>query len=160
MTTYEIKVLTGDRAGAGTDSNTQIILLDGSGKKTKPATLDNWFRNDFERNQTDVFTINDETDIPEVTEIQLRRDEAGLFSDWFVEKVEVTNQKSGKTSVFPILRWIRPGVDTYFGRHDTFLPQFDPRSKQRNFELEEKRKLYEYEEKIPKLPVQVTIMIR
>ncbi|XP_056021362.1 allene oxide synthase-lipoxygenase protein-like [Ostrea edulis] len=155
MTTYDIKVKTGDRAGAGTDANTQIVLLDNSGKKTKPATLDNWFRNDFERNQIDVFTIIDDTDIPEVTEIQLRRDEAGLYSDWFVEKVEVTNQKSGKTSVFPILRWIRPGVDTYFGRHDTFLPQSDPRPKQRNSELEEKRKLYEYEEKIPNLPVQI-----
>ncbi|XP_061173092.1 polyunsaturated fatty acid 5-lipoxygenase-like [Saccostrea echinata] len=155
MTTYEVRVKTGDKLGAGTDANTEIVLLGSSGKQTEPAILDNWFKNDFERGNTDVFTIQDKKDIPEVTEIKLRRDKAGLFSDWFVEKVEVTNQKSGKTSIFPILRWIRPDVDLYFGRHDVSLPQFDPRPQQRSAELEEKRKLYEYEEKTPGLPVQV-----
>nr|XP_011425972.2 allene oxide synthase-lipoxygenase protein isoform X1 [Crassostrea gigas]XP_019922364.2 allene oxide synthase-lipoxygenase protein isoform X1 [Crassostrea gigas] len=155
MTTYEIKVKTGDRFGAGTDANVEIVLLDGSGKQTKPANLDNWFRNDFERNQLDVFKIKDDTDIPEVTEIKLKRDQAGLFSDWFVDKIEVLNQKSGVTSVFPILRWIRPDVDLYFGKYDTFLPQYDPRPEQRNAELQEKQKLYEYEEKFSGLPVQV-----
>lgn len=139
MTTYEIKVKTGDRMGAGTDANVEIVLLDGSGKQTKPAILDNWFRNDFEANQLDVFTIKDDTDIHEVTEIKIRRDQAGLFSDWYVEKIEVLNQRSGTASVFPILRWIRPDVDLYIGKFDTFLPQFDPRRDQRNVELELKK---------------------
>ncbi|XP_056021366.1 polyunsaturated fatty acid 5-lipoxygenase-like [Ostrea edulis] len=155
MTTYEVKVKTGDKKGAGTDANVHIILLDGSGKQTKPAVLNNRFKDDFERGKIDVFTFLDQTDIPEVTDIQLRRDEAGLFSDWFVEKVEVTNQNSRKTSVFPILRWVPSGVDIYFRQYDTFLPQSDPRPDQRNLELEEKRKFYEYEEKTPGLPVQV-----
>jgi hypothetical protein len=62
-------------------------------------------------------------------------------------------------SVFSVLGWNRPGVDTHCGRGDTFLPQFDPRPEQRKSELEKKRTLYEYEEKIPKLPVQVTLLI-
>lgn len=155
MTTYEIKVKTGDRLGAGTDANVEIVLLDGSGRKTKPAFLDNWLRNDFEARQLDVFTIKDDTDIPDVTEIKIRRDQAGLFSDWYVEKIEVLNKRSGTASVFPILRWIRPDVDLYVGKFDTFLPQFDPRRDQRNAELELKKTLYEYEEKVPGLPVQV-----
>ncbi|XP_062589056.1 polyunsaturated fatty acid 5-lipoxygenase-like [Saccostrea cucullata] len=155
MTSYEIKVKTGDRLGAGTDANVEIVLLGSCGKKTKSANLDCWYRNDFERGKTDVFTIKDKTDIPEINEIKLRRDKAGMFSDWFVEKIEVTNQRSGKTSVFPILRWIRPDVDFYVGRYDVSLPQFDPRPQQRSAELDEKRKLYEYEEKAPGLPMQV-----
>ncbi|XP_061182686.1 polyunsaturated fatty acid 5-lipoxygenase-like [Saccostrea echinata] len=155
MVTYEIKVKTGDVQGAGTDANVEIVLLGSSGKQTQSATLDNRFRNDFERCRTDVFTIKDKTDIPEVTEIKLRRDKAGSFSDWFVEKIQVTNWKSGYTSVFPILRWIRPDVDLYFGRYDASLPQFDPRPEQRRAELYEKRQLYEYEEKRPGFPVQV-----
>ena len=155
MTTYEIKVKTGDRLGAGTDAKVEIVLLDGSGRQTKPAYLDNWFRNDFEARQLDVFTIKDDTDIPDVTEIKIRRDQAGMFSDWYVEKIEVLNKRSGTASVFPILRWIRPDVDLYVGKFDTFLPQFDPRRDQRNAELELKKTLYEYEEKVPGLPVQV-----
>lgn len=155
MTTYEIKVKTGDRFGAGTDANVEIVLLDGSKKQTKPAYLDNWFRNDFERNQLDVFTIVDETDIPEVTEIKLKRDQAGLFSDWFVDTIEVTNVTNGVSSLFPILRWIRPDVDIHFTIYDTFLPQYDPRPEQRNSEIKEKQMLYEYQVKRPGLPVQV-----
>lgn len=155
MATYEIRVKTGDRIGAGTDATVEIVLLDGSGRQTKPAKLDNWFRNDFETNQLDVFTIKDATDIPEVTEIKIRRDQKGLFSDWYVEKIEVLNLRSATASVFPILRWIRPDVDFYVGKYDTSLPQFDPRQDQRNAELIQKRTLYEYEEKVPGLPVQI-----
>uniref|UniRef100_A0A8W8HT92 Allene oxide synthase-lipoxygenase protein n=1 Tax=Magallana gigas TaxID=29159 RepID=A0A8W8HT92_MAGGI len=155
MTTYEIKIKTGDRLGSGTNANIEIVLFDGSGKHTKPAKLDNLFRDDFERGHLDVFTIKDETDIPEVTEIKLRRDTAGRFSDWFVDQIEVLNKNTKITSIFPVLRWIRPKVDLFIGRHDTFLPQFDPRLQQRNAELQEKRTLYEYEERIPGLPVQI-----
>lgn len=81
MTTYKIKTKTGDRLGTGTNANIEIVLFDGSGKHTKPAKLDNWFGDDFKRGNVDVFTIKDDTDIPEVTEIKLRRDAAGLFSD-------------------------------------------------------------------------------
>uniref|UniRef100_A0A8W8HN90 Allene oxide synthase-lipoxygenase protein n=1 Tax=Magallana gigas TaxID=29159 RepID=A0A8W8HN90_MAGGI len=155
MTTYKIKIKTGDRLGAGTNANVEIVLFDGSGKHTKPAKLDNWFGDDFERGHVDVFTIKDDTNVPEVAEIKLRRDTAGLFSDWYVDQVEVMNKNTKITSVFPVLRWIRPNVDLFIARHDTFLPQFDPRPQQRNAELQEKRSLYEYEEKIPGLPVQV-----
>lgn len=155
MPYYEVRVTTGDKAGAGTDCNCDIVLLGKKGEHTKSARLQNWLKNDLERAQVDVFKIEDDTDIPEVTEIKLRRDQAGLFSEWFVDKIEVLNLKSGVASVFPIIRWIRPGVDFYVGKYDTFLPQFDPRLEQRNAELQEKRKLYEYEEKIPGLHVQV-----
>lgn len=90
-----------------------------------------------------------------MTEIKLRRDTTGRFSNWFVDQIEVLNKNTKITSIFPVLRWIRPNVDLFIGRHDTFLPQFDPRPQQRNAELQEKRTLYEYEEKIPGLPVQV-----
>ena len=156
MSTYEVKIKTGDKKGAGTDAKVTLVLLGGDGKVTKPLALDNWLWNDFERGQLDVFGIQDDTDISEVLEIKIRRDKAGIFSDWFLEYIEVTNQKSGIISVFPILRWIHPDVDLFFGKYDTFLPQSDPRSEQRNAELRKKRTVYEYEEPAPGLPVQVT----
>lgn len=157
MVTYEVKIKTGDKKRAGTDANVTLVLLGGDGKVTKPLALDNWLWNDFERGQLDVFTCQDDADIPDVTDIKLRRDTSGLFSDWYVEKIEVTNQKSGVTSVFPILRWVRPDVDLYFGKYDTYLPQSDPRPEQRNEELQRKRALYDYTEKTPGLPVQVPV---
>lgn len=157
MTPYEVKIKTGDKKGAGTDANVTLVLLGNDGKVTKPAALANWLWNDFERGQLDVFGIQDDTDISEVLEIKIRRDKAGIFSDWFVEYIEVTNQRSGIISVFPILRWIHSDVDLYFGKYDTFLPQSDPRSEQRNAELRKKRTVYEYEEPAPGLPVQVIL---
>jgi arachidonate 5-lipoxygenase len=154
MVSYEVVVKTGDKKGAGTDANVQIVLIGASGQQTKPAFLNHVFTNNFERGQLDVFNIEDETDIPEVQGIKLQRDEAGVFSDWFVEKVEVTSKKSGNTSIFPVLRWIRPNTDVVFQRYDTSLPQFDPNSDQRNAELQEKKKLYEYSH-LPGLPAGV-----
>lgn len=155
MISYEVNVKTGDKKGAGTDANVQIVLTGASGQQTKSAFLNHVFTNNFERGQVDVFTFEDEADIPEVQGIRLRRDEFGLYSDWYVETVEVINKKSGKKSVFPVLRWIRPNVDIIFERYDTFLPQFDPHPEQRNAELQEKQKLYEFSH-LPGLPAGVS----
>ena len=54
---FTITVKTGDRFGAGTDANVEIVLFDENGKCSKSMALDNYFRDDFERGQEDTFPV-------------------------------------------------------------------------------------------------------
>ncbi|KAK3099754.1 hypothetical protein FSP39_009132 [Pinctada imbricata] len=151
---YKITVKTGDRKRAGTDANVTIVLRDCKGNSTKEAKLDNFLRDDFERGRTDKFTVKDKTKLDEVHFIELCRDDAGLFSDWYVDHVTVTIKSSDQDFVFPIYRWIRPNFKYRIVHLDTFLPQEDPHQEQRQIELEEKKNVYEYEQKITDGPSQ------
>ena len=51
---FQMPVKTGDKRGAGTSANVSAILHC-NGESSKETKLDNLFRNDFERGQTDVF---------------------------------------------------------------------------------------------------------
>lgn len=52
---HRISVTTGDRKGAGTDSNVYVVLYDVKGTKSNPIKLDKTFHNDLERGKTDVY---------------------------------------------------------------------------------------------------------
>ena len=154
---YKIKVKTGDRKRAGTDANVQIILHDCAGNATKESKLDNFLRDDFERGRTDKFTVKDKTKLAEVHFIEIWRDDAGLFSDWYVDHVTVNIKSTDQDFVFPIYRWIRPNFRYKIAHLDTFLPQNDPHTDQRKLELEDKKKVYIYDQKSPGFPCQVRI---
>lgn len=152
---YKVVVKTGDKKRAGTDANVKIILHDSKGQQTKPAKLDNFLRDDFERGQRDKFTVKDAVDLNEIHQIELWRDGAGLYSDWFCDYVEVTNSRTNQEFVFPIYRWIRPEYHYLIEHLDTFLPQNDPHKKQRNMDLEDIREKYQYTQRAPGFPCQV-----
>lgn len=82
---YKVVVKTGDKKRAGTDANVRVILHDDKGQKTKAAKLDNFLRDDFERGQIDKFTVKDVVDLDEIHQIELWRDDAGMYSDWFCD---------------------------------------------------------------------------
>jgi arachidonate 5-lipoxygenase len=152
---YKVVVKTGDKKRAGTDANIQIILHDAKGQQTKAAKLDNFLRDDFERGQTDKFTVKDPVDLSEIHQIELWRDDAGLYSDWFCDYVEVTNSRTKQEFVFPLYRWIRPEFHYFIQHLDTFLPQNDPHKKQREMDLDEIRQKYQYTQRVAGLPCQV-----
>lgn len=69
---YTIIVKTGDRFLSGTDSTVHIVLHGNTGRATKPAVLDNLFRNDFEQGATDEFCICDE-DVGDIEWVEVWR---------------------------------------------------------------------------------------
>lgn len=152
---YKVVVKTGDKKRAGTDANVQIILHDAKGQKTKAAKLDNFLRDDFERGQIDKFTVKDTVSLDEIHQIELWRDDAGLYSDWFCDYVEVTIPRKNQEFVFPIYRWIRPEFHYEIQHLDTFLPQNDPHKAQRDMDLEDIKQKYQYTQRVPGLPCQV-----
>lgn len=158
MSSYKISVKTGDKKGAGTDANVYIILH-GTGTKTDSYNLDTFFKNDFEAGNIDDYSITSAISIPEVQRIELWRDSWGLFSNWYLEWIEVTSLSSKITSIFPVMKWIKEDHRYFFKHIDTCLPQDEPFKDQRMMELMTIQKEYQLEVKVPGLPAQVNACI-
>ena len=158
---YTIYVRTGDRGNAGTDANIRIILHDDHGHRTEEINLDNFLRNDFERGALDQFTVPKNKlkgveRLGHIAKIEFWRDDAGLASDWYVDKVVVENKQTNAMFVFPVFRWVRPDWHYFIKHMDTSLPQFEEFREQRQKELEEKRKTYVFAQKAVGMPAQVS----
>ncbi|XP_060063390.1 allene oxide synthase-lipoxygenase protein-like isoform X2 [Ylistrum balloti] len=155
-TTHTVWVTTGDKKNAGTDANVSVRFHGGEGKaSTDVITLDNFFRNDFERGQKDTFSVT-ATVVENIDNIELWRDSAGLKDEWFLNIVEVLCRTSGRKYIFPIYRWIKADYHYRIRHLDTSLPSdTDPFKEQREMELAEMKKLYEIEAQAPGLPGQV-----
>ncbi len=103
MTHYRITTYTGSQGFAGTDANVYITLygdVTNSGEKL----LDN-SDNNFEQGKTDIFVL----ELPQLgglTSVRVRRDDAGVAEDWFLEKIIVRNDESEKEWVFNCNNWL------------------------------------------------------
>ncbi|XP_076450682.1 LOW QUALITY PROTEIN: lipoxygenase homology domain-containing protein 1-like [Babylonia areolata] len=106
MTTYHVKVTTGDVWGAGTDANIFIILygdIDNTGKMFLKSSLNN--KNKFERNQMDEFIL-ETVKIGELKKIRIGHDNAGGGAAWHLNNVEIDCPSLGATWMFPCNRWL------------------------------------------------------
>ncbi|CAG2249786.1 ALOX5 [Mytilus edulis] len=103
----------------------------------------------------DDYTVDSDVNIPEVQRIELWRDNCGLFSNWYLDWIEVTNVESGITSIFPAMKWIKADHHYIFNHIDTCLPQDDPFKQKRMLELQTIKKDYQLQVKVPGLPAQV-----
>jgi PLAT/LH2 domain len=116
---YRITVETDTREDAGTDARVFITLGSGPAPtvdgceafKNQERELDRPNVNDFERGQTDIFTIF-APDVEEVSWICLRHDNTGDKPGWFVNSV-VVQKESGTTPRqvvgawrFRVFRWL------------------------------------------------------
>ncbi|KAL8593845.1 hypothetical protein ACOMHN_065322 [Nucella lapillus] len=164
---YFINVYTGDRKNAGTNAKVSMVLHDDAGNSSETIHLDNTLRNDLERGELDVNEVFEAQTKSldrrgqgqgKISKIQFWRDDAGLASGWYLEKVVVESKKTGAQFVFPVFRWVRPFYHYFIQHLDTSLPQADKYQQLREMELEEKRKTYKFTQKIPGLPVQVESM--
>ena len=99
---YKIEIKTGDRRGAGTNSNV-FICLTGEKGDTGDIILDN-SSNNFERNQIDIFGIQ-AVDLGKLTKIRIGHDNSGFFSGWFLENVTITNELTQESFYFFSGEW-------------------------------------------------------
>ena len=156
LTKYPSKLKT--KKGAGTDANVYIISH-GTGTNTDSYNLDTFFKNDFEAGNIDDYSVTSAISTPEVQRIELWRDSGGLFSNWYLEWIEVTSLSSKITSIFPVMKWIKEDYRYFFKHIDTCLPQDEPFKDQRMMELMTMQKEYQLEVKVPGLPAQVNACI-
>ncbi|XP_076446963.1 allene oxide synthase-lipoxygenase protein-like [Babylonia areolata] len=160
---YTVYIRTGDRKNAGTDANVRIVLHDDKGHRSDQIVLDNFLRNDFERGALDQFEVpknklNAVERLGKIVKIEFWRDDSGLGSDWYVDKVVVENKSTNAMYVFPVFRWVRPDWHYFIKHLDTSLPQFEEYREQRDKELDEKRRTYVFSQKAPGMPAQIKSM--
>ncbi|KAL8617085.1 hypothetical protein ACOMHN_014256 [Nucella lapillus] len=160
---YTVYIRTGDRKNAGTDANVRIVLHDDKGHRSDEIVLDNFLRDDFERGALDKFDVpkhklNSVERLGKIVKIEFWRDDSGLGSDWYVDKIVVENKCTNGMYVFPVFRWVRCDWHYFIKHLDTSLPQFEEYDEQRLKELEEKRRTYIFSQKAPGMPAQIKSM--
>ena len=159
---YVVHVHTGDRKSAGTDANVYVQLRDTTGRVTAPRLLDHWFFNDLERGTTCSYPVPSDPELGEIDSLVLRRDDAGLGNAWFLDLVEVEDRTGKRRWTFPVHRWIHADTEYRLRQYDISLPQDDEADirSRRQAELEGKRSVYQYIQRITEGPAQVRLDVR
>ena len=155
MPSFSIQVYTGSKDLAGTTADVGIIVYgnDGQSSELLLAAQGGIFERRFAKGQVDTFSISEDKLGSLTTNSDIQKLEVWIIvgaraysSDWYLEKIIITNENSGQTYTFPWLRWIT----TSDRRHhllllDTSLPQSDGVSyaTERAEELKERRDLYQ-----------------
>ncbi|MDF0665813.1 MAG: PLAT/LH2 domain-containing protein [Nitrospira sp.] len=109
LTPYEIRVVTGQLEGAGTDATVYIILFGEYGNSGQ-FELDNP-SNNFERGKTDTFVSPpvsrpDMKDLGDLQKVRVSHDSGGESPEWYLDTVTVQNQTTGQSWLFPCHRWL------------------------------------------------------
>jgi hypothetical protein len=96
---YAITIQTSSRAGAGTDANV-YCMLQGTAAKTDEINLPDKNKTRFECNGQDVFDIDIEGDIGDITDLYLGHDNSSHGADWRIKWAEIIEKNKGG------LKWI------------------------------------------------------
>jgi len=86
--TYIVKTVTGNSAGAGTDTNVYISFT-GTKAQSSEYLLDD-SKNNFEKGDIDEFTLNGVEDVGELTGFTIRSDLSDQGDDWELKSVQIT----------------------------------------------------------------------
>ncbi|XP_033121661.1 allene oxide synthase-lipoxygenase protein-like [Anneissia japonica] len=156
---YTIFVKTGDHQGAGTNANVYVVLVNKKGTRSHNINLDCIWRDDFECGSTDTFPVSGLSNFGDITDIELWRT-GYIYDAWYIEWIEVHNNKNNKQYIFPIDRWMTSEKRMRFQEYDCVLPQFSKFPQQRKKELKKKKREYAFAPAIEGLPCQVTKLPR
>ena len=93
---YTVRVVTGDKWGAGTDANVFIAMTGEFGDSGERELQDSGNVNKFEKNQEDVFTVS-AVELGRLKKLKIRHDNKGGGAAWYLDRVEVEDPKNNKT---------------------------------------------------------------
>jgi len=91
---YALTIKTSSRAGAGTDASV-YCWLQGTAAKTDEINLPDDAKTRFECNGEDVFDLDIEGDIGEITDLYLGHDNSGHGADWRIKWAEIIDKNKG-----------------------------------------------------------------
>lgn len=154
-TDYWITIKTGDKKGAGTDSNVLLCLINEDRIKSRDISLDCKWNNDFESGEKDNFPVTNLPNFGSLSGIEVWLDDNVLEDNWFVEYIRVEKVDDKQEFVFPINRWVKANKRIKIVESGCRLPQYDEDIENRRAELREKCKDYEFTVNAPGLPPQV-----
>ena len=101
VTTHYIKITTADKWLAGTDGDVYIELIGSDGQSTGKILLDEDGKNDFERNESFVYTLRNVKDVGTITKAILSLEDG---DDWCVGSISIDNGE-----VYTYNHWLEEG---------------------------------------------------
>ncbi|XP_037020906.2 lipoxygenase homology domain-containing protein 1 isoform X1 [Artibeus jamaicensis] len=106
LNTYEVQVITGNVANAGTSANVYVTIYGEEYGDTGERPLRKSDKSSkFQPGQTDTFIVN-AIDLGPLTKIRIRHDNSGNKAGWFLERVDITDTNNETTYYFPCQRWL------------------------------------------------------
>jgi len=102
---YEVTITTGDRDGAGTDANVFLTFV-GTKARSSEIALDLPDIDDRERSTTNTYRLHVSRSIGHLHSLRVRHDNSGDGPGWYIDAIQVYDQGTGATSVFPADRWL------------------------------------------------------
>ena len=91
------------------------MFLGKDGAETSKLSLDNFFRNDFEKGKTDTFDVKGD-DVGEIVMVSLNINRMFFKSDWYVAKIVIEKDTGDKKYIFPCYRWVIDQLVVYEGK--------------------------------------------
>lgn len=100
---YQVSIKTGDKTGAGTDSNVFMTIYGENGQTVETRLNGLISGNAFERNKIDDLTLKDLPDIGFLKKVTIRSDGSYAGAAWYLESVTI----NGRTARFNT--WVESG---------------------------------------------------
>ncbi|XP_060929737.1 lipoxygenase homology domain-containing protein 1-like [Limanda limanda] len=110
MNSYDVHVFTGAMFGAGTDSNVYINIYGETGDTGERRLRKSNNLNKFEKDQEDYFDIS-AVDLGVLKKLRIRHDNSQASAGWFLDRVEIVDNKDDTTYFFPCKRWLATDED-------------------------------------------------
>ncbi|XP_077594101.1 lipoxygenase homology domain-containing protein 1 [Stigmatopora nigra] len=110
INSYEVHVFTGNMWGAGTDAKVYINVYGEIGDTGERRLRKSNNLNKFERGQGDVFSITS-VDLGPLKKLRIRHDNSQAGAGWFLDRVEIVDNKDETTYFFPCKRWLAVDED-------------------------------------------------
>ncbi|XP_043570379.1 lipoxygenase homology domain-containing protein 1-like [Chiloscyllium plagiosum] len=107
---YTVHVITGNVMGAGTDANVFINIYGETTDTGERSLKMSNHLNKFERGQEDIFLIK-AIDLGVLRKLRIRHDNTGGNAAWFLDRVEIVDEKDDTTYFFPCERWLAVDED-------------------------------------------------
>ncbi|XP_075870025.1 lipoxygenase homology domain-containing protein 1 [Nelusetta ayraudi] len=110
VNSYEVHVFTGTMWGAGTDANVYVNIYGETGDTGERRLRKSNNLNKFEKGQEDVFDIA-AVDLGVLKKLRIRHDNSQASAGWFLDRVEIVDNKDDTTYFFPCKRWLAVDED-------------------------------------------------
>ncbi|KAG7499250.1 lipoxygenase-likey domain-containing protein 1 isoform X1 [Solea senegalensis] len=110
MNSYDVHVFTGSMWGAGTDANVYINIYGETGDTGERRLRKSNNLNKFEKDEEDIFSIT-AVDLGILKKLRIRHDNSQASAGWFLDRVEIVDNKDDTTYFFPCKRWLAVDED-------------------------------------------------
>uniref|UniRef100_A0AAQ5YJ88 PLAT domain-containing protein n=1 Tax=Amphiprion ocellaris TaxID=80972 RepID=A0AAQ5YJ88_AMPOC len=105
-----VHVFTGTMFGAGTDANVYINIYGETGDTGERRLRKSNNLNKFEKGEEDIFNIT-AVDLGILKKLRIRHDNSQASAGWFLDRVEIVDNKDDTTYFFPCKRWLAVDED-------------------------------------------------